>query len=158
MSTSAMNRLTIVPIKAARSSSWTTRPVLWLLIVTATLTGACGADPDATAFQRVGVSEFARLVVESNGNPEILLIDLRTPEEVVTGFIGTATNYNALDGEFESTLEGLDPDVHYLVYGRSNAASGEAIRQMKAANFTHITELNGGINAWTAENRSLTFP
>lgn len=134
------------------------RPFIVGTLLIALISGACGADLDATSFLRVDASEFALLVREARANPDIELLDLRTPEEVATGFIAGAVNVDTLDPRFLEAIEQLDTDHHFLLYARSSAASAEAARILKDAGFTHLTELNGGIEAWVSSGRSLESP
>ena len=124
----------------------------------ALLAAACGADLSATSFLRVEASEFSKLVRQVEADASITLVDLRTPEEVATGYIPGAINIDVLDSSFSENVDSLDRDSHLLIYARSSAASAEAARLLKASGFTHLTELNGGIEAWVASGRSLESP
>ena len=141
-------------IKVARR--W--HPVWAVLGIISLLAPACGADLSATSFLRVEASEFSKLVRQVETDASITLVDLRTPEEVATGYIPGAINIDVLDGSFSENVDALDRDGHLLIYARSSAASAEAARILKASGFTHLTELNGGIEAWVASGRPLESP
>jgi rhodanese-related sulfurtransferase len=130
-------------------------PVLMAVLV---LVSACGANLEATSFLRVEATDFSNLVRQATTDSSITLIDLRTPEEVATGYISGAINLDVLGGSFEASIDELDNDDHLLIYARSTAASAEAARLLKDAGFTHITELNGGIEAWVTSGRPLETP
>lgn len=129
-----------------------------LLLIFSLVTTACGANLEETSFERVGVADFAQLIAQTKADPNVVLLDLRTVEEVATGYIADATNLDALDASFLSNLAEFDPDDHHLVYGRSNASTEEAVRSMKSLGFTHITELNGGMAEWVAHDRPVSLP
>jgi rhodanese-related sulfurtransferase len=129
-----------------------------LLLVVSLSAAACGADLEETSFERVDVTMFAQLIAQAKGDSDVVLLDLRTAEEVARGFIQDASHLDALDEGFTSQLEELNPDDHYLVYGRSNSSTEEAVRSMKALGFTHITALNGGMVEWVAQHRPVSLP
>lgn len=129
-----------------------------LLMVFILVTTACGANLEETSFERVAVADFAQLIAQAKTDPNVVLIDLRTVEEVATGYIADATNLDALDANFLNNLKEFDPDDHYLVYGRSNASTEEAVRLMKGLGFTHLTGLNGGMAEWVAQHRPVLLP
>ena len=52
---------------------------------------------------------------------------------------------------FASQIATLDTGATYAVYCRSGNRSKTAMDQMKAAGFTNVTDLDGGIVAWQAQ-------
>ncbi len=134
------------------------RRLVIILLVVSLSAAACGANLEETSFERVDVARFSQLIAQAKGDPGVVLLDLRTAEEVATGFIEDAINLDALDEDFASFLEELNPDDHHLVYGRSNPSTEEAVRSMKSLGFTHITELNGGMVEWVAQHRPVSLP
>lgn len=155
MCTSARIGPTSVRTKVAHSLP---RRLATLLLVVSLSSAACGANLGETSFERVDAATFAQLITQAKADPDMVLIDLRTAEEVATGFIDDAIHLDALDDLFLTYLEELDPSNHHLVYGRSNASTEEAVRSMKDSGFTHITELNGGMAEWVDRHRPVTLP
>jgi phage shock protein E len=83
-----------------------------------------GAEMTTGNLQTVTPEEAKALLDQQ---PEVVLLDVRTPEEFAEGHLSKAINldYNAPD--FAKQVKQLDPDQTYLVYcavgGRSNKAS-----------------------------------
>jgi phage shock protein E len=125
------------------------------LIGAALLLVACGGDAATVAFTRVDAPTFQ---AEAQADPDGVIIDLRTDEEIAAGYIEGAVQLDFYEPTFAASLEELDPDVHYLVYCNSGNRSAQAIRMMKDAGFTTVTELDGGIQAWSAAGLPTVTP
>lgn len=131
------------------------RLILALLAAAALVLVACGGDTAAVQFTRVDAPSFQ---AEAQADPTGVIIDLRTDEEIATGYIEGAVQLDFYEPTFEASLGDLDPEVHYLVYCNSGNRSAQAIRMMKDAGFTTVTELDGGIQAWTAAGLPTVTP
>jgi len=84
---------------------------------------------------------------------EVVLIDVRTPAEFAQGHIEGAVNADFYDSEnFENYLYELDRDQKYMIYCRSGNRSGQTLQVMKDKGFAEVTNLDGGISLWMAEN------
>ncbi len=81
---------------------------------------------------------------------DIVLLDVRTPEELQTGFIEGARNLDFNSGGFESALDSLDHSKKYFVYCKIGKRSGKAKEMMKAKGFQNVTSMDGGLDAWVA--------
>lgn len=90
-------------------------------------------------------SQFMQKMKEKN----VVILDVRTPEEHRSGYIKGATLLSVNSAEFESAIQKLDKSKTYLVYCRSGARSMNAARKMKAAGFEQLFNLQGGIMGWT---------
>ena len=79
----------------------------------------------------LGVNEFSRYLKRRN----VVLIDVRTPEEYAEGHIpGTDFNINVLDNSFErEILDRISPDSHVAIYCRSGNRSKQAAEKACAA-------------------------
>jgi rhodanese-related sulfurtransferase len=84
--------------------------------------------------------------------PNTILLDVRTQEEVSEGFIKGTTHFIDYMGEnFEQEIETLDPNKHYLVYCRSGNRSAKACEFLAENGFTQISNLAGGFWFWQGE-------
>ena len=80
---------------------------------------------------------------------DIVLMDVRTPEEIAEGKINGAMEMDIYNDDFESRVLELDRDKHYFVYCRSGARSADASRMMIENGFKYVYNLKGGFLAWS---------
>ncbi len=88
---------------------------------------------------------FARTIAE---NKNILLIDVRTPQEYAEGHIKGAKNIDWYGENFKAEIGKLDKNKTVYVYCRSGKRSAEAAEEMRRNGFKNVYELQGGIMAW----------
>lgn len=82
---------------------------------------------------------------------EIIMIDVRTEEEVTEGIIDGATNINIFNPDFADKIEEYDRSKTYVMICRSGARSSQACMQMSGMGFEKIYNLDGGMMGWTGE-------
>lgn len=95
--------------------------------------------------------DFSNKVNASANNPSAVILDVRTADEYNTGHIDGAILIDYRSADFSKQIKELDPSKEYLIYCRSGVRSSHAIDSLKLLGFTHLTELEGGINAWKQE-------
>ena len=81
----------------------------------------------------------------------MLLLDVRTPEEVADGKISDALEIDFYGDNFEAEIDKLDKGKHYVVYCRSGVRSANSVALMKEKGFSKCTNLKGGYNAWSTQ-------
>jgi len=101
---------------------------------------------------RLSAEDFANLLSEDK---EIILIDIRTPNEYNQGHIKNALLINYYDKNFITTLSELDKEKHYLIYCRSGNRSRNALQIMYEMGFNNFADLEGGIRAWIQADNKL---
>lgn len=113
---------------------------------------ACTQTPKATAeteqaaITNLQSAEFFKIAFE---NPEdVVVLDVRTPEEWEMGIIENANRINFYDSDFESQLDQFDLEKPIMVYCKSGGRSGSAAEILQKKGFKKIYNLNGGITAW----------
>src|SRR5574339_481840 len=75
-----------------------------------------------------------------------VLLDVRTPEEYQSGYIGDAVNNNVMDSlGFVNSVNTLSKKKNYLLYCKSGRRSGMALVMMKNMGFKKVHHLKGGI-------------
>lgn len=116
-----------------------------LLAIIAALLLLVGCSSSATGATNMNVSEFSKKITESG----VVILDVRTSEEFMTGHIEGAQNIDFQSGSFESQIASLDKNATYAVYCRSGNRSGQASAIMHDAGFHNVYNLNGGIIDWT---------
>jgi len=116
-------------------------PVLSLFITT---TIGCEAQ------QKEGISvisaEEAKTAMAAEG--ELVLVDVRTPEEFAEGYIEGAKNINFHDADFEAQMLQFDKEKPLYIYCRSGARSSKAAEQLQGMGFKEIYDIDGGILNW----------
>ncbi|MEJ0054609.1 MAG: rhodanese-like domain-containing protein [Bacteroidota bacterium] len=91
-------------------------------------------------------------------DPEIILLDVRTPEEMQSGYITGARNINFNAEGFANSIDSLDRSKTYFVYCAAGKRSGKALDLMKEKGFQKVTSLDGGMNAWNKEELPVQKP
>jgi rhodanese-related sulfurtransferase len=77
-----------------------------------------------------------------------VIIDLRTPEELRSGVIPNATNFDYFEKNFEAQIKRLDKSQVYLLYCASGVRSAETLELMERSGFTAVFNLVDGFNGW----------
>ena len=87
-------------------------------------------------------------LLKSPEGGEIVVLDVRTPEEFALGHLRGAVNIDYYSKDFAAKLAGLDKTRPYLVYCRTGNRSAEAVRIMRQIGFEQLFNLEGGILEW----------
>lgn len=117
--------------------------VLLVISMALALTGCSGG----TSPMDLTTKEFSAKVGEQN----VVVLDVRTPDEFSAGHLHNAINIDVESGTFSQKISTLDKNATYAVYCRSGRRSGIAVSQMKDAGFTSLFNLSGGIIDWAAQ-------
>lgn len=123
----------------------------WLvLLIGAMLWISCNNKPKSAPIESGVKSEInkAELIKMLINNDDVMLIDVRTPEEIAEGKINGAIEINYHDKNFESLISQLDRDQHYVVYCKSGGRSGKTVEHMNKVGFKQCTNLIGGYSNW----------
>jgi rhodanese-related sulfurtransferase len=83
-----------------------------------------------------------------NPPADLVILDVRTPEEFSEVHLEGATLLNIYDADFADQLATLDPEAPYLIYCRSGNRSGQAAAMMEDLGFRDVSNVDGGILAW----------
>jgi len=83
---------------------------------------------------------------------DIQLVDVRTPKEFSEGHLKNAVNIDFFDTSFMADMGKLDKNKELYIYCRSGNRSGKASKKLKAAGFTKVYDLEGGIIKWNKNN------
>ena len=84
-------------------------------------------------------------------NPDIMVLDIRTPEEFISGHIPASINIDYKAENFESELKKLDRSKSYLMHCRSGRRSTAALDIFSKLGFEHIIHIDDGILGWNKE-------
>jgi len=108
---------------------------------------AAGCSTTQTGIQSVTPAEAATIQAESPA--DLVVLDVRTLEEFSAGHLEGAEMLDFYRTDFSDRLAELDKDIPYIVYCRSGNRSGQTIELMDELGFTDVTEVTGGIVAWS---------
>jgi len=89
---------------------------------------------------------------EVSQNKNAVILDVRTEEEFVEGYIPNSKNIDIYKGQgFLDEIEKLDKSKDYYVYCRSGARSAQACALMNQQGFDNASNLMGGITDWEGD-------
>jgi rhodanese-related sulfurtransferase len=132
--------------------------IFWICLLTV-LAGACTneAGKRVWVFKPILVKNFDppeafALMKENRGNPDFVILDVRTPAEFSRGSIEGAANLNYYSDNFRDELSRLDKDKTYIVYCRTGMRSGNVFEMMKEMGFKAVYQISGGIERWLADD------
>ena len=105
---------------------------------------------NTTSFKHtlVNPSEFNNILQQKN----ILIIDIRRPEEFNSGHLPDAINIDYESANFKEKLQEITSKKKIAIYCRSGRRSAASIPVFEKIGFSEVIELDGGINAWNAQN------
>jgi phage shock protein E len=136
------------------------RSVLSAAVLVALTLSACGSDgasdsnaalasvvPVAAAsIQLVQPDEAAATIAAPPD--DLVILDVRTPEEFAEGHIDGAVMIDFYRDDFAAAVAQLDPDVPYVLYCRSGNRSGQTAALMTELGFSAVDDVDGGVIAW----------
>jgi rhodanese-related sulfurtransferase len=96
--------------------------------------------------QDVLLTDLDALVKEK---PDILFLDVRTPEEISDGKIANAIEIDYRANDFEEKIDALDKNKSYIVYCRSGNRSKKAMAKMRDKKFKECYNLVGGYTSYS---------
>jgi rhodanese-related sulfurtransferase len=123
------------------------RKLAYFLVAAVALV-ACSSATDTGALETVSAQEAQGVIDQAPA--DLVVLDVRTPEEFDSGHLANAVNVDFYAADFADQLAGLDKDVPYVLYCNSGNRSGEALDMMADLGFAQVTEVDGGIQAWAA--------
>ena len=121
--------------------------VLSLVILFLGLTSCLKNQADGV--QVLEVSKYEKKMTQ----PEVQLVDVRTPEEFSEGHLENAINIDVTADDFDAKVASLDKEKPVMVYCKSGGRSAKASARLKELGFKTITDLEGGITNWKSENK-----
>ncbi len=92
-------------------------------------------------------------LIELRKNPDVQLVDIRTPEEWQQGVIEGASKINFYDKEFMPKIEKMDKAKPIVIYCAAGGRSSNAAKKLVTAGFVEVYDLGIGFRGWKAEGR-----
>lgn len=113
-------------------------------------------NTNTTGQGKASPTDHTLTVAELSGfldqNPEVILLDVRTPQEIAAGKLEGAVEMDIMNPNFQTQLNELDKQKTYVVYCRSGRRSDRACQMMGEMGFTNYYNLEGGMNAYQQQN------
>ncbi len=100
----------------------------------------------------VDATQTSRIIDEQGSR--LVLIDVRTPEEVANGKIKDALEIDIKSPDFSEKVAQLDKTKQYMVYDYAGGRSKRALEIMKELGFKQVYDLKDGYKAWKELNVS----
>lgn len=85
---------------------------------------------------------------KKENSPQLVIVDVRTPEEYQAGHIEGALLINWNDPSFEQSIAKLDKSQPTVVYCAVGGRSGKAYSKLKQMGFQQVFDMKGGFDAW----------
>lgn len=79
---------------------------------------------------------------------DVIILDVRTPDEYRQSHIPKARNLNLYDSRFFERVNKLKKNKHILVYCRTGIRSMVAARKMDKIGYKNVYNLRGGFVSW----------
>ena len=95
---------------------------------------------------------------KEKANSDVVIIDIRTPQEYSQGMIEGAINVDFYSPSFRQDLSALDKDKTYLIYCRTGSRTSQAVSVMQDLGFNQVYVLNGGIVNWYNNRLPISSP
>ena len=133
------------------------RLLLVLLVAAVILSVGCPKAPipeqetPTQIIKDITTEQAFALIQENQGNPDFIIIDVRTPAEFDSGHIENAINIDKNSETFQDELNNLGKDKTYLVYCGVGGRSKDALNIMQELSFMEAYNMQGGINRWQEE-------
>lgn len=88
-------------------------------------------------------------------NDDVLLVDVRTPQEFNSGHIENAINVDFKSSDFAEKVQKLDTTKTLVIYCRSGRRSGMGTPEFVKAGFKEVRDLKGGVLNWQKKGLKL---
>jgi rhodanese-related sulfurtransferase len=109
-----------------------------------------------TRITDVTVNQARELIQKRARNAQLVILDVRTPEEFAQGHLSGAVNVNLMAPDFERRLGALGRGKTYLVYCRTGNRSVKAIQIMGRLGFRSVYHMFEGIVGWQKKGFALS--
>ena len=126
------------------------------LLVLATIT-SCGQGNGGVqigSLVNLDPAEFSKAIQAK----EVVLIDVRTPEEYEKGYIEGAINLNYFGSDFEEAISSFKKEKPVYVYCASGGRSEAACEDLVKTGAKLVYNLSGGMEAWRTQKLPVTQP
>jgi rhodanese-related sulfurtransferase len=119
-----------------------------LIILIAALMQSVAFAQSGSSREDVRPEEFQKKLKSTK---DAVILDVRTPEEVESGYIKGAENVNYRSPDFKQEVSKLDKNKTYFVYCAAGGRSSKTADLLVEMGFKKVYNLDGGMDAWKEE-------
>lgn len=102
-------------------------------------------------FEEIEPKDAFNILEKNKDNPDLVVLDVRTPEEYDEGHIEDAYLLNIKSKDFEDELEKMDKDKTYFVYCKAGIRGCKATDLMENHGYKEVHNISGGIDKWKSK-------
>lgn len=113
---------------------------LAVMLVALLVAAGCAMTGEPVAVTTIDADEAAQLLQDRD---EVVVIDVRTPEEYAAGHLTGAHLLDLSGGVFADTIGSYDREGTYVLYCRTGSRSAEAASMMEELGFTDVRDAGG---------------
>jgi len=106
------------------------------------------AGSPAPGVPTISVQDAYALIRNNQGNPNFVILDVRTADEFNSGYIAGTINIDYYSSEFKTNIGKLDKNKRYLVYCRTGIRGAASVQIMMDLGFKQTQNMAGGITEW----------
>ena len=106
------------------------------------------AEGTVDGYPALSPSEARETIQKRSGDPDFVLLDVRTPKEFDAERIAGAVMVDYNSPSFRNNIAKLDRHKSYLVYCRTGNRTNGAVKVMRDLGFPNVFVFPGGITRW----------
>jgi phage shock protein E len=122
-----------------------------IIFAISTLTASAQeAKPSNDPVKHADAAGAKKLIDDSAAKKDgnVVVLDIRTPEEYKTGHIAGAVNVDFKGKDFADKVAKLDKEKTYVVHCQSGGRSTKSLETFKKLGFKTIVHLDNGFGGW----------
>lgn len=97
---------------------------------------------------KIPVEEAAKFIQKNSGNPDVILLDIRTKKQFDSVRIENSVNFDFSQTDFPDQISKLDHEKRYIIIDENGRKAAMALELMREQRFPKIHYITGGINEW----------
>jgi phage shock protein E len=109
-----------------------------------------GSAPPSAQVLPLTIQEADTMIAARQGDPDFVILDVRTPGEFAAGHLEDAINIDFNSGTFDTDVGALDRSKTYLVHCAAGSRSALATADMLAMGFSDLYDMVDGFSGWVA--------
>ncbi len=127
---------------------YTSNIILLIIIVLGCSRNQSLIKPLEKVIKTITVEEAWSIIKNYSGNPDFIILDMRTEAEFRSGYVDGALNMDYFDGTFEDNLNSLDKKKTYLIYCANGNRSSMALEIMGELGFVSVYNADGDMSPY----------